>query len=276
MNNPVYEAQLNRHEEKISEISGRLHSYDLGLKWCEEQIKKLAGDDYSCCVHITEDARYNELSKEYDKLKSDYNTLKEAFYKLEHVSKTDKENFKEAYSTVRDKADNQSKEINSLLKSKELLKKEIEDLETKLTAMRDEKEYWRAVYEKYKSNSSEYIKKWKNAFLKSQVDVNNFQGAYSDAKKENDRLTECLSKYAWRRISTLYPPDLEDHELYLFVIDGYSTPVKGRYHDDSPSHISLIVDDGDGKGPQYKVHFFMDGVIRYWMPLPEMPDTVIK
>ena len=214
MNNHMYEAQLNRHEEQIRDIEGRLHSYDLGLRWCEEQIKKLAGDDYSPVVVID-----NPIEKEYGKLKGDHNLLKEAYKKLDDRYEREKANWSDKYNELKDSNDINSQRIGALYK--ELAKK----------------------------------------------------------ISEKNQLTECLAKYAWRRVSNLEPSttdDLEDHELYLFVVDGYPTPVKGKYHADSPSYITIIVDDGDGKGPQYKAFFFMDGCIRYWMPLPEMPDTAIK
>ena len=301
MNNPMYEAQLNRHEEQIRDIDGRLHSYDLGLRWCEEQIKKIAGDDYSPVVVIDDDKetleRHNdnqrkeinqllkaneELKREiqglktklgvifaekekvrgdyerlkqdnlglmpfeeaYDKLKNNYNLLKEAYVKIDDRYNREKENFTDSIVKKDEKISNLERSVKTQIDIIDHLRSEIE--------------------------------KWKDACIGHQVDVNNFQGAYLEAKTENDRLTECLAKYAWRRVSTLELSPFEDNELYLFVVDGYPTPVKGKYHDESPGYITIIVDDGDGRGPQYKAFFFMDGCIRYWMPLPEMPDTAIK
>lgn len=304
MNNPMYEAQLNRHEEQIRDIDGRLHSYDLALRWCEGQIKKLAGDDYSPCVVCTED---KEVLKEHN--------------------------------------DNQRKEINRLLKANEALKKEIQELKTKLGVVFAEKEKVRGDYERlrqdntiekeydklkgdhnllkeaYKAlenryerekvnwmgsiieknqkiaslekgaktqsdvidqNNSEicYLKseleKCKEACSMHQVNVNNFRNLYLEVKTENDRLNECLDKYCWKRVNNLEPLPFEDNESYLFIVDGYSNPVIGRYYGGDPSHIFALIDYGNGKGPQHKIFFFMDGRIRYWMPLPEMPDTAIK
>ena len=300
MNNPVYEAQLNRHEEKISEISGRLHSYDLGLKWCEAQIKRLAGDNYSPVVVMNDDedlkkkikesinSMYGydricpiekELNKEYDKLKNDHNLLKEAYVALDDRYHREKETWTDKYNELQNSIALKNRRIAALENGAKSRNDVIDHLRLEIKELKDSNDMKKrsidAFYADVAQKTSEVnklkkdVEAWKDAFLRSQVDVNNYVAVYSDTKKE-------LDKYSWRRVDNTEPLPFEDHELYLFVVDGYPTPVKGKYHSDSLSHISIIVDDGDGKGPQYKVVFFMDGVIRYWMPLPEMPDTAIK
>lgn len=289
--NPIYEVQLNKHEEDISDIKGRLHSYDLALKWCEGQIKRLAGDNYSPCVMLTEDkesleehndnqhkeinrllkvnlalrkerkelkTRLGYVEKEYDKLKNDHNLLKEAYNKLDDRYEREKEIWSGKYNELQTTIDMKNRRITSLEQGAKNQSDVINHKKSEILNLKKD------------------VDDWKEAFLRSQVDVNNFQGAYTDAKKENDRLTECLASYGWRRVSNLEPSPFKDNELYLFIVDGYPTPVIGRYRGGDPSYIVILVDDGNGKGPQHKIVFFMDGCIRYWMPLPEMPDTAIK
>ena len=232
MGNPIYDAQLNRHEERIRDIDGRLHSYDLGLRWCEGQIKKLAGDDYSPVVVCTED---KESLEEHN--------------------------------------DNQRKEINRLLKANEALKKEIQELKTRLGIVFAEKEKVRGDYERLRQDNlglrpfeeaydklkNDYdrlkeaykalddrwnrekeklsekcyelqesidlknrrittlsgvidqknseIEKWKDAYLRSQVDVNNFQAAFSEDHEKVEKL-EKENKY----LRELYSCAVEDRK----------------------------------------------------------------
>lgn len=300
--NPMYEAQLNRHEDAISDINGRLHSHDLALKWCEGQIKRIAGEDKESLEQHNDNQRKeinnllkaneelkkeiqglktklgvvfaekekvrgdyerlrqdNPFEKEYDTVKNNYYILKEDYEKLDNRYEREKEIWSEKCNELQNSIDLKNRRITSLEQGTKTQSDVIDQKNSEICYLRSE------------------IEKWKDAYLRSQVDVDNFQRSYTAAKIANDGLTKCLAKYAWRRVSNLEPSttdDLEDHELYLFVVDGYPTPVKGKYHDESPSYITIIVDDGDGRGTQYKALFFMDGVIRYWMPLPEMPDTV--
>lgn len=254
MSNPMYEAQLNRHEEAITDIKGRLHSYDLGLRWCEEQIKRLAGDDYSPVV-VVDDA----IEKEYDKLKNDHNLLKEEHKVLEDkLMKT-----QETLEVVREQRDNYAHRVEELEEANKHYEYGVVPLQKKKIL-------------ELKNSTTFEIERWKDAYLRSQVDVDNFQRAYSESKMENDRLSECLDKYSWKRVDNTQLLPFENNELYLFVVDGYSSPVIGRYYGNAPSYITIIEENMDGKGPKYKIVFFMDGVIRYWMPLPEMPETAIK
>lgn len=116
------------------------------------------------------------------------------------------------------------------------------------------------------------IKESKIRYVNKTIEFNRLNGEHLDLKREYDNLVIGANKYSWKRVDRSEPLPLEDHQLYLFAIDGYPTPVKGKFHDDSLSNITIIVDDGKGKGPEQKVLFFMDGHIRYWTPLPEMPD----
>jgi chromosome segregation ATPase len=163
----MYEAQLNRHEEQISDINGRLHSYDLGLRWCEEQIKKLAGDDYSSGVVID-----NTIEKEYDKLKNDHNCLKEAYKALDDRYNRERENFSEKYNELKDSIDSKNRMIASLEKGAKTQGNIIVQKTSEICALRSE------------------LEKYKEAYLRSQVDVDNFQRAYTEETEKVKTLNE--------------------------------------------------------------------------------------
>lgn len=116
------------------------------------------------------------------------------------------------------------------------------------------------------------IKYSNTRYANKTIEFNRLNGEYHDLKQEYDNLVKAADKYSWKRVDCLTTSTLEDHCLYLFAVDGYPTPVKGKFHADGLSNITVIVDDGKGKGPEQKTIFFMDGHIRYWTPLPEMPD----
>lgn len=122
------------------------------------------------------------------------------------------------------------------------------------------------------SNLKTDIKYSKTRYIDKTIAFNRLKKERLDLKSEYDNLVKAADKYSWKRVDCLTTSTLEDHCLYLFAVDGYSTPVKGKFHADGLSNITIIVDDGKGKGPEQKTIFFMDGHIRYWMPLPEMPD----
>lgn len=174
-NNPMIDAQLNRHEERIRDIDGRLHSYDLGLRWCEEQIKKLAGDDYSPGVVID-----NPFEKEYDKLKGDHNLLKEAYKALEDRYEREKVNW-----------------MGSIIEKNQ----KIESLEKGAKTQSDVIDHLRSE-----------IEKWKEACLRHQVDVNNFQGAYTEVTEKVKVLNE--------NIEHLERENEHLRELFSFTVES--------------------------------------------------------
>lgn len=122
------------------------------------------------------------------------------------------------------------------------------------------------------SNLKTEILTYKTRYANKTIEFNRLKKERLDLKSEYDNLVKAADKYSWKRVDCLTSSTLEDHCLYLFAVDGYSTPVKGKFHADGLSNITIIVDDGKGKGPEQKTIFFMDGHIRYWTPLPEMPD----
>lgn len=205
MNNPMYEVQLNRHEEQISDINGRLHSYDLALRWCEGQIKKITGDDYSPVVVLNDDKealeqhndnqrkeinqllKANEelkreiqglktmtgsVEKEYDKLKNDHNLLKEAYAKLDDRYNREKEIWSEKHNELQDSNNLKNCRISSLEKGMKTQSDVINQKNSEICYLKSE------------------IEKWKEACLRHQVDVNNFQGAYTEATEKVKILNE--------------------------------------------------------------------------------------
>ena len=176
----------------------------------------------------------------------------------------------EQYSDLRLKYENADCRIAKLrdeLKDKEasikMLKDDLEEVErlkielaTVKQELGDQLYYRDAEIKSLKetiSNLKTEIKYSKTRYVDKTIEFNRLSKESLNLKGERDALTKELAKYCWNRVDTSNPLPFEDHDLYLFVIDGYSTPVKGRFH---------------------KIIFFMDGHIRYWMPLPKMPEGV--
>ena len=210
MNNPMYEAQLNKHEEDLMDIKGRLHSYDLGLRWCEGQIKKLAGDSYSPCVDFTEDkeaidrealkeidsliAQNNNTEKLYDELKNNYYILKEAYVALDDRYHREKEIWTDKYNELQDSIALKNRRITSLEQGTKTQSDVINHKNSEICNLKSE------------------IEKWKDAYLRSQVDVNNFQCAYTEATEKVKILNE--------NIEHLEKENEHLRELYSCAVEG--------------------------------------------------------
>lgn len=64
---------------------------------------------------------------------------------------------------------------------------------------------------------------------------------------------------------------LVDHYFYLVTHADYGTPMKAKYHDDIGGYFEIV--SGDKKIPAEYIDPILDNSkIKYFMPLPEMPD----
>ena len=341
-NNPMVDAQLNKHEDEIAKAKNDIYLQGLGLKWCEEHItalEKKSGTELPSEVssliaqnshteqlykgmvreadgyrnRFTETNEKLTLLKENDRLKTEVNWYKTQYdekrieiHRLK--SETDDieaikeqlnadfgilaENHKalgKQYADLKLRYENmacQAGKLRDELKDKEasikMLKDDLDEktkLEIECATIKQElgdQLYYRdlevkSLKEKINDHKTEILA-LKTRCANKTIECNKIKKERLDLKQERDALTEELAKYSWKRVDTSKILPFHDHDLYLFAIDGYPTPVKGKFHDDTLSKITIIVDDGKGKGPEQKVIFFIDGHIRYWRPLPEMPD----
>lgn len=281
-NNPMVDAQLNLHEDKIAKIKNDIYLQGIGLKWCEEHItalEKKSRTEFLPEVSslIAQNSHTEQLYKGMVREADEYrNRFRETNDQLERALRV--------ISDKEETLDTAIKNVYKLSKENENLQKLAKDLTEGKKALEESRNEWRnALYyrdaeikslKETISNLKTEIKYSKTRYIDKTIEFNRLSKESLNLKGERDALTKELAKYCWNRVDTSNPLPFEDHDLYLFVIDGYSTPVKGRFHGDSLSHISIIVDDGKGKGPEHKIIFFMDGHIRYWMPLPKMPEGV--
>lgn len=360
-NNPMVDAQLNKHEDDIAKAKNDIYLQGLGLKWCEEHITALEKKNntelppedtpaelrrfsssqlYKGMVREADEYRNRfretnekleaalrvidskeetldmalknvyKLSKENENLQKLVNDLTEGKKSLEESRNEWKNNTHKANCdklTLMKENDRLKKEANwyhtqYAEKSIELhrLKSETDDIEAYKEQLNADfsvlAENHKALGEQYSDLQMSYEKSaremhqvrdelketirnlklelttYKTKYVNKTIEFNRLNGECLDLKKEYDKLTKAADKYSWKRVNISEILPLEDHELYLFAVDGYQTPVKGRYHDDPLRNITIIVDDG--KGPEQKTLFFMDGHIRFWTPLPEMPEGV--
>ena len=297
-------ASLEAEKEHAKACNNNFYDYRLSttatIKGYQQELEKVGAERDGAKAdvkvlnknHQALGEQYNDLMRKYDEVRSERDTAKALNEQLhadfDVLAKNHKE-LGEQYSDLRLKYENADCRIAKLrdeLKDREvtikMLKDDLEEvgrlkieLATVKQELGDQLYYRDAEIKSLKetiSNLKTEIKYSKTRYVDKTIEFNRLSKESLNLKGERDALTKELAKYSWKRVDRSEPLPFEDHELYLFAIDGYSTPVKGKFHDDSLSNISIIVDDGDGKGPVYKVLFFMDGHIRYWTPLPEMPD----
>lgn len=271
----LYSKEVYSNKEALNSIYGV--DYDCYLKSCiAQQAKEIT--ELTCQVKNQKDT-INAIAKERDNLaasleteKAHAKTCNDNFYEYRLSSNGTIKGYQQELEKVRSeretiKALNERlhADFDVLAKNHKELGEQYHDLQRQLCA--EIKSLNDTI-----SNLKTDIKYSKTRYIDKTIAFNRLNGEYLDLKGERDALTKELAKYSWKRVDRSEPLPFKDHDLYLFAIDGYSTPVKGKFHDDSLSNISIIVDEGDGRGPVYKVIFFMDGHIRYWTPLPEMPD----
>lgn len=64
---------------------------------------------------------------------------------------------------------------------------------------------------------------------------------------------------------------LQDHYFYLVTHADYGTPMKAKYHDDMCGYFEIK--SSDKKIPvEYVDPILSKSKIKYFMPMPEMPD----
>lgn len=63
---------------------------------------------------------------------------------------------------------------------------------------------------------------------------------------------------------------LEDHYFYLVTHADYGTPMKAKYHDDMGGYFEIM--SKKGVPIEYVNPIFAKRKIKYFSPLPEMPD----
>lgn len=215
--------------------------------------------------------QYAEKSIELHRLKSETDDIEAYKEQLNADFGILAENHKalgENYADLKLRYENMAFQADKLRMEMKVFKDELKDKETSIKMLKADLEEKTKEYVGAKTE----ILTLKTRYANKTIEFNKLKKEHLDLKREHDNLTKAADKYSWKRVNISEILPLEDHGLYLFAVDGYPTPVKGRYHDDPLRNITILVDDG--KGPEQKVLFFMDGHIRFWTSLPEMPEGV--
>ena len=137
------------------------------IKKGNEQYNKLK-EDYKALY----DRKLKNAVKEYDELKNNYYILEEAYKKLDARYNGEKENWSEKYGELQDSINLKNRRIASLEQGTKTQSDVINHKNSEICYLKSE------------------IEKWKEACLRHQVDVNNFQGAYTEATERVNALKE--------------------------------------------------------------------------------------
>ena len=278
-------ASLAAETERTKTCNKDFYEYRLSsngtIKGYQQELEKVRSErDTTKALNEQLKADFGVLAENHKALGEQYSDLRLKYENADCRIAKLRDELKDREATIKMLKDDLEEKVNEY---KDAIKfasvKEVERLKIELATVKQElgdQLYYRDAEVKSLKETINNLKTeiltYKTRYANKTIEFNKLKREHLDLKKERDALTETVAKYSWKRIDRSEPLPFKDHDLYLFAIDGYSTPVKGKFHDDSLSNISIIADEGDGRGPVYKVIFFMDGHIRYWMPLPEMPD----
>lgn len=76
----------------------------------------------------------------------------------------------------------------------------------------------------------------------------------------------------WTKVTAeVVARDLKDHHFYLAVVEGYGTPMKVQFHDDSIPDFTWFCNNKTGAAIKYSA-CGDDRRIYYIQPLPEFPE----